>query len=108
MEPGLISFNFAVRTFGYIWTVCIARERVEASRSFLSNDQRISRLRHDGTSTEALVGTEDFEKRENELFGNNGFERMVDKVAGIERKLGIYDVAHHAEDLTEDLYVAFS
>jgi hypothetical protein len=54
------------------------------------------------------VGTEDFEKRENELFGNDGFERMVDKVAGIERKLGIYDLAHHAEDLTKDLYVAFS
>jgi hemerythrin-like domain-containing protein len=36
---------------------------------------------------------EDFEKKENELFGHEGFERMVDKVAGIEKRLGIYDLA---------------
>ena len=36
---------------------------------------------------------EDFEKKENELFGEEGFEKMVDKVAGIEKKLGIYDLA---------------
>jgi hemerythrin-like domain-containing protein len=36
---------------------------------------------------------EDFEKKENELFGHEGFERMVDKIAGIEKKLGIYDLA---------------
>ncbi len=36
---------------------------------------------------------EDFEKKENELFGAEGFEKMVDKVAGIEKKLGIYDLA---------------
>lgn len=36
---------------------------------------------------------EDFEKKEHELFGEDGFEKMVDKVAGIEKKLGIYDLA---------------
>jgi hemerythrin-like domain-containing protein len=36
---------------------------------------------------------EDFEKKENELFGDDGFEKMVDKVAGIEKTLGIYDLA---------------
>ena len=36
---------------------------------------------------------EDFEKKENELFGEDGFEKMVDKVAGIEKRLGIYDLA---------------
>ena len=36
---------------------------------------------------------EDFEKKDHELFGEDGFERMVDKVAGIEKKLGIYDLA---------------
>jgi hemerythrin-like domain-containing protein len=36
---------------------------------------------------------EDFEKKEHELFGQEGFEGMVDKVAGIEKKLGIYDLA---------------
>ena len=36
---------------------------------------------------------EDFEKKEHELFGEDGFETMVGKVAGIEQKLGIYDLA---------------
>ena len=36
---------------------------------------------------------EDFEKKENELFGQDGFEKMVDKVAGLEKQLGIYDLA---------------
>ena len=33
-----------------------------------------------------------FEKKENQLFGVKGFERVVDRVASIERKLGIYDL----------------
>jgi hemerythrin-like domain-containing protein len=36
---------------------------------------------------------EDFEKKEHELFGEDGFDVMVDKVAAIEKKLGIYDLA---------------
>ena len=36
---------------------------------------------------------EDFEKKEHELFGEEGFDGMVDKVAAIEKKLGIYDLA---------------
>lgn len=36
---------------------------------------------------------EDFEKKEDELFGDDGFEKMVAKVAEIEKKLGIYDLA---------------
>jgi hemerythrin-like domain-containing protein len=36
---------------------------------------------------------EDFEKKEDELFGDDGFEKMVVKVAEIEKKLGIYDLA---------------
>jgi hemerythrin-like domain-containing protein len=36
---------------------------------------------------------EDFEKKEDELFGDEGFEKMVDKVAEIEKQLGIYDLA---------------
>ena len=36
---------------------------------------------------------EDFEKKENELFGEDGFEKMVDKVASIEKRFGIYDLA---------------
>jgi hemerythrin-like domain-containing protein len=35
---------------------------------------------------------EDFEDREHELFGEDGFSRIVEQVAGIEKKLGIYDL----------------
>ena len=36
---------------------------------------------------------EDFEDKEHELFGEDGFEAMVEKVAGIEKQLGIYDLS---------------
>jgi hemerythrin-like domain-containing protein len=36
---------------------------------------------------------EAFEKKEHELFGKEGFERFVDRIAGIEKRLGIYDLA---------------
>lgn len=36
---------------------------------------------------------EDFEKKEHELFGKEGFEGMVDKVAEIEKTLGIHDLS---------------
>jgi hemerythrin-like domain-containing protein len=35
---------------------------------------------------------EDFEKKENALFGEDGFEHIVDKVAGIEKQLDIYEL----------------
>lgn len=34
---------------------------------------------------------EDFEKKEHPLFGEEVFEKMVDRVAGIEKQLEIYD-----------------
>ncbi len=36
---------------------------------------------------------EQFEKEEDRLFGDEGFEKTVDQVAGIEKQLGIYDLA---------------
>ena len=36
---------------------------------------------------------EDFEDKEHELFGEDGFETMVEKVAGIEKQLGIFDLS---------------
>jgi hemerythrin-like domain-containing protein len=36
---------------------------------------------------------EQFEDEEHKRFGEEGFEKMVDKVAGIEKELGIYDLA---------------
>ncbi len=37
---------------------------------------------------------EAFEGKEHDLFGDKGFEKMVDRVAAIEKALGIYDLAH--------------
>ncbi len=36
---------------------------------------------------------EDFEDDEHRKFGEDGFEMMVDRVAGLERALGVYDLA---------------
>ena len=36
---------------------------------------------------------EEFEKKEDELFGEDGFFKVVDQVAEIEKKLGIYDLS---------------
>jgi hemerythrin-like domain-containing protein len=36
---------------------------------------------------------EDFEKKEHQLFGEGGFEKIVERVATIEKTLGIYDLA---------------
>jgi hemerythrin-like domain-containing protein len=35
---------------------------------------------------------EDFEKKEDQLFGDDGFFKIVDRVAQIEKELGIYDL----------------
>jgi len=36
---------------------------------------------------------DDFEKKEGELFGDEGFFKVVDQVAELEKKLGIYDLS---------------
>ena len=36
---------------------------------------------------------EEFEKKEQQLFGEDGFEKMVDRVASIEKMLDIYDLS---------------
>ena len=45
------------------------------------------------SSQEYAALGEDFEKKEHELFGEEGFEKNVAEVAGIEKTLGIYDLA---------------
>lgn len=42
---------------------------------------------------------EEFEKKEHQLFGEEGFEKMVDRVATIEKSLGIYDLAQFTPKL---------
>jgi hypothetical protein len=36
---------------------------------------------------------EDFEKKEHELFGEDGFEKMAKRVADLEQSIGIDDLA---------------
>jgi hemerythrin-like domain-containing protein len=36
---------------------------------------------------------ERFETREHQLFGEDGFEKIVDEIAGLEKKVGLYDLA---------------
>ena len=36
---------------------------------------------------------EEFEEKEHALFGDDGFEKMVDRVAALEKRLGIHDLA---------------
>lgn len=45
-----------------------------------------------GPQEYAALG-EDFERKEHELFGAEGFEGVRDQVAGLEKQLGIYDLA---------------
>ncbi len=42
---------------------------------------------------------EEFEKNEHKLFGDDGFETMVGKVAAIEKSLGIYDLAQFTPEV---------
>ena len=41
----------------------------------------------------SLTGGEDLDKKEHQLFGEDGLESMVDRVASIENMLGIYELA---------------
>ncbi len=36
---------------------------------------------------------EEFERKEHALFGDDGFEKIVDRVASIEKALGVYELA---------------
>jgi hemerythrin-like domain-containing protein len=36
---------------------------------------------------------EDFEDKEHQLFGEDGFEKIVDRIASIEKTLGVYELS---------------
>jgi hypothetical protein len=44
-----------------------------------------------GCTTEDAMA-EDFEKKEHDQFGDDGFEKMVRRVAAIEQMIGIWDI----------------
>ena len=51
------------------------------------------KLRSVASAHEFEAMAEDFEEDEHRKFGEDGFEVMVERVAGLERALGIYDLA---------------
>jgi hemerythrin-like domain-containing protein len=75
---------------------------VDAMRSFIvmyrphearEDTVLFPKLRAVVSANEFDAMAEDFEKDEHQKFGEDGFEMMVDRVAGLERALGIYDLA---------------
>ena len=73
----------ALRQFGRMYAPHEAREDTVL---FPAIRQVVSKQEY------AALG-EDFEKKEHELFGKEGFEGMVDRVAALEKELGIFDLA---------------
>jgi hemerythrin-like domain-containing protein len=74
------------------------RELVVATRAFIRM-YRPHEAREDTVLFPALHkiltakrSAEQFEKEEDQLFGDEGFEKTVDQVAAIEKQLGIYDL----------------
>jgi len=50
------------------------------------------KLRSLVSSNEYHAMAEDFEKEEHQLFGEDGFDKMADRVARIEKAIGIHDL----------------
>lgn len=73
----------ALRQFNRMYRPHAAREDTVL---FPAIHEIVSRAEYDGLG-------ERFEKKEHELFGADGFEAMVDRVAAIEKSLGIFDLA---------------
>lgn len=73
----------AMRSFSRQYLPHISRENSVAFRAF-----------HELVPHEEYVELgEEFEEKEHALFGEGGFTRTVDRVAAMERELGIYDLA---------------
>jgi hemerythrin-like domain-containing protein len=78
-----------------------ARQMIELLQSF-NNMYRPHEAREDTvlfpafrkivSKNEFYALGEDFEKKEHELFGQDGFEGVVENVAALEKQLGIYDL----------------
>jgi hemerythrin-like domain-containing protein len=78
------------------------RQLVAAMRSFIGmyrphaareDTDLFPKLRELVSANEYDAMAEDFEKQEKQKFGDDGFEKMVDRVARIEQTIGIHDLA---------------
>jgi hemerythrin-like domain-containing protein len=77
------------------------RRLVTAMRSFIvmyrphaarEDTDLFPKLRSLVSANEYDAMAEDFENKEHQLFGDDGFEKMVDRVAQLERTIGIHDL----------------
>jgi hemerythrin-like domain-containing protein len=77
------------------------RQLVAAMQSFITmyrphaareDTDLFPKLKDVVSSTEYDAMAEDFEKTEHELFGQDGFEKMVARVAQLEQQMGTYDI----------------
>lgn len=75
-----------IRLLGYFCNMYRPHEAREDTVLFPAFRKLVSRHEYDS------IG-EDFERNEHMLFGADGFATMVDKVASLEKALGIYDLA---------------
>jgi hemerythrin-like domain-containing protein len=69
--------------------VFIAMYRPHAAREYTD---LFPKLRHLASSNEYDAMAEEFEKEEHRRFGDDGFEKMVERVARLERAIGIHDL----------------
>lgn len=75
--------SVALRQFGRMYAPHEAREDTIL---FPAIRQVVSKQEYDALGDE-------FEKKEHELLGRDGFEGMVERIAAIEKQLGLYDLA---------------
>lgn len=76
-----------------LWTGLLLRIGIESWKQVLLKQKRTCLAPLPLSADEYGALGEDFEKREHVLLGDNGFEDMVDRVATIEKTLGIFDLA---------------
>jgi len=78
------------------------RQLIASMRSFITmyrphaareDTDLFPKLKDVVSSNEYDAMAEEFEKKEHELFGEDGFEKMVDRVVQIERMIGINDLS---------------
>ena len=67
----------------------IAMYRPHAARE---DTDLFPKLRRLVSSNEYDAMAEEFEKKEHELFGEDGFDKMADRVAQMEQRIGIHDL----------------
>jgi hemerythrin-like domain-containing protein len=77
------------------------KELIDSMQSFITmyrphaareDTELFPKLKDVVSSHEYDAMAEDFEKKEHELFGEDGFEKMVDRVARLEQQMGINDL----------------